>query len=200
MPEPEAPARRRRPTPPVPAPATPPPSRPSAPPRPACAGPLHRRQARRPSPRAEASEAEPPRPTAEGCAHPRANEEVRPRRAPRPRGRRAARRPDAKAGRFVVQVGAYTDPTRCATPGQGREAGLKTYTQVGRHEAGKRTRVRVGPFATRPSRGRQRKLKAPACRQPAGAVMPELPGSTGRCWRCWRCRWSSAWCAASSSR
>jgi DedD protein len=27
--------------------------------------------------------------------------------------------------------------------------GLKTYTQVGRHRAGKRTRVRVGPFATR---------------------------------------------------
>jgi len=54
------------------------------------------------------------------------------------------------AGRFVVQVGAYTDA------GTLREArtkverlGLKTYTQVIESESGKRTRVRVGPFATR---------------------------------------------------
>jgi DedD protein len=56
----------------------------------------------------------------------------------------------AKASRFVVQVGAYSDPAAL------REArlkveklGLKTYTQLVETEAGKRTRVRVGPFATR---------------------------------------------------
>lgn len=55
-----------------------------------------------------------------------------------------------KAPRFVVQAGAYTDA------GSLREArakveklGLKTYTQVVEIESGKRTRVRVGPFATR---------------------------------------------------
>lgn len=56
----------------------------------------------------------------------------------------------AKDGRFVVQVGAYSDADAL------REArlkverlGLKTYTQVVETDAGKRTRVRIGPFATR---------------------------------------------------
>ena len=52
--------------------------------------------------------------------------------------------------RVVVQVGAFADA------GKAREAriklekaGLKTYTQVAETPAGKRTRVRVGPFATK---------------------------------------------------
>lgn len=54
------------------------------------------------------------------------------------------------AGRFVVQVGAYTD---AATLREARarveRLGLRTYTQVIESDSGKRTRVRVGPFATR---------------------------------------------------
>jgi DedD protein len=56
----------------------------------------------------------------------------------------------AEAGRFVIQAGAYGEA------GKLREArarieklGLKTYTQVVETEQGTRTRVRVGPYATR---------------------------------------------------
>ena len=53
-------------------------------------------------------------------------------------------------GRFVVQAGAYTEPTKLREARQKVERlGLKTYTQVIENDAGKRTRVRVGPFATR---------------------------------------------------
>jgi DedD protein len=57
---------------------------------------------------------------------------------------------DVRAGRFVVQVGAYTDAaTLRDVRAKVEKLGLKTYTQVVETEAGKRTRVRVGPFATR---------------------------------------------------
>jgi DedD protein len=57
---------------------------------------------------------------------------------------------DAQAGRFVVQVGAYTDAAALRDARQKVEKlGMKTYTQVIETDAGKRTRVRVGPFATR---------------------------------------------------
>jgi DedD protein len=58
--------------------------------------------------------------------------------------------PPVAEGRFVVQVGAYTD---AATLREARarveKLGLQTYTQVIENDAGRRTRVRVGPFATR---------------------------------------------------
>ncbi len=54
------------------------------------------------------------------------------------------------AGRFVVQAGAYSEATALREARQKVEKlGLKTYIQVIDSEAGKRTRVRVGPFATR---------------------------------------------------
>lgn len=54
------------------------------------------------------------------------------------------------AGRFVVQVGAYTDAaTLRDARARVEKLGLKTYTQVVNSEAGARTRVRLGPFATR---------------------------------------------------
>jgi DedD protein len=57
---------------------------------------------------------------------------------------------DAQGGRFVVQVGAYTDSAALREARQKVEKlGLKTYTQVVDTEGGPRTRVRVGPFATR---------------------------------------------------
>jgi DedD protein len=59
--------------------------------------------------------------------------------------------PASMAGaRVVVQVGAYTEPTRLREARQKLEKmGFKTYTQVVEGEGGKRTRVRVGPFASR---------------------------------------------------
>lgn len=54
------------------------------------------------------------------------------------------------SGRFVVQVGAYTDArTLKEARGKVEKLGLQTYTQVVENDAGKRTRVRLGPYATR---------------------------------------------------
>ena len=56
----------------------------------------------------------------------------------------------ASEARVVVQVGAYTDLGKAREVRQKLEkAGLKTYTQVIETKEGKRTRVRVGPFANR---------------------------------------------------
>jgi DedD protein len=54
------------------------------------------------------------------------------------------------AGRFVVQVGAYSDANALREArAKVEKLGLKTYTQVVQTDAGPRTRVRVGPFTTR---------------------------------------------------
>ena len=56
----------------------------------------------------------------------------------------------AMAMRLVVQVGAYSDADKLREARQKVEGlGLKTYTQVVESDAGRRTRVRVGPFASR---------------------------------------------------
>ncbi len=58
--------------------------------------------------------------------------------------------PTPKTPRFVVQVGAFTDANALREARQRVEKlGFKTYTQVIESDAGKRTRVRVGPFDTR---------------------------------------------------
>lgn len=62
----------------------------------------------------------------------------------------AAAASDTKAARFVVQAGAYTDAVALREARQKVEKlGMKTYTQVVETQSGARTRVRVGPFATR---------------------------------------------------
>ena len=54
------------------------------------------------------------------------------------------------AARFVVQVGAYADTDKAREVRRKLEkAGLKTYTHVADTKEGKRTRVRLGPFASR---------------------------------------------------
>ncbi|OYT99917.1 MAG: sporulation protein [Burkholderiales bacterium PBB1] len=54
------------------------------------------------------------------------------------------------AARFVVQVGAFADPASAREVRLKMEKlGMKTYTQVAETAAGKRIRVRLGPFATR---------------------------------------------------
>ena len=61
-------------------------------------------------------------------------------------------RPVANADeqRFVVQVGAFADAEAAREARKNVEKlGMKTYTQVAQTTAGSRTRVRVGPFATR---------------------------------------------------
>lgn len=56
----------------------------------------------------------------------------------------------AGSARFVVQVGAFTDPAAVkSTRAKVERLGLTTYTQVAQTSAGARTRVRVGPFSTR---------------------------------------------------
>jgi DedD protein len=84
----------------------------------------------------------PPRPAASRAG------DVRPAAAPPAAAVPAAAA--SAAGRYVVQVGAYTDTaTLRATRTKVEKLGLKTYTQVIEGDAGKRTRVRLGPFATR---------------------------------------------------
>jgi len=56
----------------------------------------------------------------------------------------------AEDGRFVVQVGAFSDAAKAReTRLKVEKAGLKTYTQVVETKDGKRIRVRVGPFASK---------------------------------------------------
>ena len=73
----------------------------------------------------------------------------------------------AAEGRFIVQVGAFSDADKVREVRQKVDAlGLKTYTQVIETKDGSRTRVRVGPFtdmaeATRTAE-KIRKLGVPA--------------------------------------
>lgn len=56
----------------------------------------------------------------------------------------------AAAGRFVVQIGAFSDAAKAHEARVKLEkAGLKTYTQVVQPKEGKRIRVRVGPFESK---------------------------------------------------
>ena len=62
----------------------------------------------------------------------------------------AASSDSARAGRFIVQVGAFADAAAVREARQKAErAGVRTYTQVVETSAGPRTRVRVGPFGSR---------------------------------------------------
>lgn len=61
-----------------------------------------------------------------------------------------AAEPREAAGRFVVQVGAFSEPGSARQVRQRVEKlGLKTYTQVVDTAAGQRIRVRVGPYGDR---------------------------------------------------
>lgn len=56
----------------------------------------------------------------------------------------------ATAGRFIVQIGAFSDATKAHEARVKLEkSGLKTYTQVVNPAEGKRIRVRVGPFGSK---------------------------------------------------
>jgi DedD protein len=54
------------------------------------------------------------------------------------------------AGRFVVQIGAFAEASAVRdVRGKAEKAGLSTFTQTVNTADGQRTRVRVGPFASR---------------------------------------------------
>jgi len=64
----------------------------------------------------------------------------------------SASAPDAAAGkgRFIIQIGAFADEAKVREVRQQAErTGLKTYAQAVDTKDGKRTRVRVGPYASR---------------------------------------------------
>jgi DedD protein len=62
----------------------------------------------------------------------------------------AEHKADAGKGRFVVQVGSFTDLVKAREARLKMEkAGFKTYTQEVQLKEGKRLRVRIGPFETR---------------------------------------------------
>jgi len=85
---------------------------------------------------------------------------------PAPVAKAAAEKEPAVAtketGRYVVQVGAFSDSAAARETRQKVEKlGLKTYTQVAETAQGSRIRVRIGPFASREEADRvQAKLKA----------------------------------------
>jgi DedD protein len=62
----------------------------------------------------------------------------------------AASGPAAESGRYVIQAGAYGEASKLREArAKIEKLGLKTYTQVVDTDQGARTRVRVGPYATR---------------------------------------------------
>jgi DedD protein len=65
-------------------------------------------------------------------------------------GKPFASTPVISEGRFVVQVGAFSDASKAReTRVKLEKAGMKTYTQVVETREGKRIRVRLGPFETK---------------------------------------------------
>lgn len=120
--------------------------------KPAAAPPVAKAE---PKPEAKPTEPKPPAPKPE--AKPAEPKPAEAKATPADDGARAralleGREPEADApgARFVVQVGAYGDADKAREARQKLErAGLKTYVHVADTKDGKRTRVRVGPFATR---------------------------------------------------
>ncbi len=73
-------------------------------------------------------------------------------------------------GRFVVQVGAFADAALAREArAKVEKLGLRTYTQVLETDAGKRIRVRLGPFASR-DEAEQSAAKVKAAGLPAAVL------------------------------
>lgn len=117
----------------------------------------------RPEPKADAKPAAAAEPKADAKADrqpdakadhkPDHKQEAKPEAKPKPEPPKAAAAEasaPAKTGRYVVQVGAFTDALAVREARQKVEKlGLKTYTQEVDTPTGRRTRVRVGPFETK---------------------------------------------------
>ncbi|HET9823400.1 MAG TPA: SPOR domain-containing protein [Burkholderiaceae bacterium] len=103
---------------------------------------------------APAVAATPPKPESKSASPaevrpaPKAEPAAAPRAAASPEPKPAV--PASEGGRFVVQVGAFAESAAVReVRAKVDKLGLSTYTQVVETAGGKRTRVRVGPFATR---------------------------------------------------
>lgn len=116
---------------------------------PAPAAPADRTAEKRPEGTAEAP---PPRKAAAAAPPPKAKEEAA-RALAALQGKSASGKPaeaPEATGRFVIQVGAFSEPASARQARQRVEKlGLKTYTQVVKTAAGERIRVRVGPYGDR---------------------------------------------------
>ncbi len=100
----------------------------------------------KPAPKAEAKPIS--KPVEKAATKPPAQESPKVSAAAEPHD--ADKKPATVEGRFVVQVGAFSDATKARDARVKLEkAGLKTYTQVIEAKEGRRIRVRVGPFATK---------------------------------------------------
>ena len=110
-------------------------------------------------------------------------------------GKEPAKKADAAAGRFVVQVGAFADANRAREVRQKVEhAGLKPIHRWHRPRTGRRSVSGLAPLRPRPKpTRRQRKSKSLVCRQPCcrskRTVSRRCPWlrSTGSYWRCCCC-------------
>jgi len=116
-----------------------------------------------PGPKPEVKAEAKPEPQVEAKAEPKAETKPEPKVAVKPEAKdngakaqallegKPVDAPAAAAdGRFVVQVGAFSDVTKAREARLKVErAGLKTYTNVAETKDGKRIRVRVGPFGSR---------------------------------------------------
>src|SRR5690606_41526376 len=84
--------------------------------------------------------------------------------APAPRAPASApgAAPAGADARFVLQVGAFANPGSArAQADKARKAGVRVYTETVQTAQGERTRVRVGPFASREAADQARaKLKS----------------------------------------
>lgn len=92
--------------------------------------------------------ANPPAPATPSAAASSAKSATTPTKAVEPALAAASSAP--AAARYVVQVGAFTDPQKIRDLRAKLErVGLKSYAQAVQTSEGQRTRVRVGPFATK---------------------------------------------------
>jgi len=93
----------------------------------------------------------------------------------------------AKDGRFIVQVGAFSEANSAReTRAKVEKLGLKTYTQVVDTDGGKRIRVRVGPFTSREEADKAAGRIKSAGRHEWASSQP-MPAGTSR-----RSSWSTA--------
>lgn len=108
----------------------------------------------KPEPKPESKQAPAPKPTADAAKAQALLEGKEPAKVePKPAATApvaAEHNADAGKGRFVVQVGSFTDMAKAREARLKMEkAGFKTYTQEVQLKEGKRLRVRIGPFETR---------------------------------------------------
>jgi DedD protein len=104
----------------------------------------------KPEPKVEHKPEPRPEPKPEPKPAPRVDEAARARALLEGRSIEPAPAAAAQDARFIVQVGAFGDADKAREVRSKLErAGLKTYSQVVDTKDGKRTRVRVGPFANR---------------------------------------------------